>query len=191
MEDQDYKFLQPKSSPTSETVMAVKVFVISTACIVITNENLYSSKFTHSGNSHCSTNIEHPVVCHNLAAQDASLKNEYIKKLFSLLVTLNRDGWDGYNATPIELKSYQNACKMVMEADDNILNLWNIFPSPNGTISFEYKERKIAALSVGNNNFSYIAIPESSKPYIGKKEFKATKAAKALLDMSKLFGYIG
>lgn len=118
-----------------------------------------------------------------------SEKEKMLGKLSNFLCKLNKEGWDGYNAFPIERDSYLNARKIVMDTPDSILRLWNVFPSPNGTISFEFKEREIAAMSVGNKDFSYVAMKESGDSIMEQREFNIDKAVEALIAMSNLFGY--
>lgn len=118
----------------------------------------------------------------------SSEKEKILGKIFNFFCKLNKEGWDGYNACPIERDSYLNARKIVMNTPDSILRLWNVFPSPNGTISFEFKERGIAAMSVGNKDLSYVAVKESGDSIMEQREFNVDKAVDALIVMSNLFG---
>lgn len=117
-----------------------------------------------------------------------SEKEKMLGKLSNFFCKLNKEGWDGCNAFPIERDSYLNARKIAMDTPDSILRLWNVFPSPNGTISFEFKERNIATMSVGNKDFSYVAIKESGDYIMEQRKFNIDKAVDALIVMSNLFG---
>jgi hypothetical protein len=118
-----------------------------------------------------------------------SEKENMLGKLSNFFCKLNKEGWDGCNTFPIERDSYLNARKIVINTPDSILRLWNVFPSPNGTISFEFKERKIATMSVGNKDFSYVAMKESGDCIMEHRDFNIDKAVDALIVMSNLFGY--
>jgi hypothetical protein len=117
-------------------------------------------------------------------------KGKMLHQLDSFFRELSKKGWDGYNAAPIEKASYLNAREVVQETPDDVLQLWNVFPSPNGTISFEFKEKQIASMSVGNEAFSYVALSEKGESIMEKLDFNASKAADALKEMSKLLGYL-
>lgn len=118
-----------------------------------------------------------------------SERERMLNKLGLFMSELNKSGWAGYDSVAIEKDSYRNACKLVMRTPDAILALWDIFPSPNGTISLEFKNKEIAAMSIGNKEFSYVAISKDKNIIKDKLTFDASKASHALIDMSKLLGY--
>lgn len=118
-----------------------------------------------------------------------SERERMLNKLGQFMSQLNKSGWAGYDSVAIEKDSYMNACKLVMRTPDTILALWDIFPSPNGTISLEFKNKEIAAMSIGNKEFSYVAISKDKNTITNKLAFDASKASQALIAMSELFGY--
>jgi hypothetical protein len=116
-------------------------------------------------------------------------KKAMLSRLKHFFTNLSDDGWNGYGARPIEHASYSNAVEIVRATPNSVLRLWNVFPSPNGTISFEFKERKIAAMSVGNDDFSYIAIDDEGKSIQNQLNFNVGEATAALANMCTFLGY--
>lgn len=191
----DYTFLSPASLPKTKKTKVVTPFVIAiVVAIACTSDNVEASGISNGDlvgvdDIACPAKIER-VKNETLTFTDSySEKEKMLGKLSNFFCNLNQEGWDGYNAFPIERDSYLNARKIVMGTPDSILQLWNIFPSPNGTISFEFKEREIAAMSVGNKDFSYVAMKESGDSIMEQREFNMDKAVEALIAMSNLLGY--
>lgn len=191
----DYTFLSPASLPKTKKTKVVTPFVIAiVVAIACTSDNVEASGISNGDlvgvdDIACPAKIER-VKNETLTFTDSySEKEKMLGKLSNFFCNLNKEGWDGYNAFPIERDSYLNARKIVMGTPDSILQLWNIFPSPNGTISFEFKEREIAAMSVGNKDFSYVAMKESGDSIMEQREFNMDKAVEALIAMSNLLGY--
>ena len=180
METTDYTFLSPASLPKAKKRKVVTRFVLATiVAVACTSDNVVV----------CPAKIERIEKEILTFTGSYSEKEKMLGKLSNFFCKLNKEGWDGYNAFPIERDSYLNARKIVMDTPDSILRLWNVFPSPNGTISFEFKEREIAAMSVGNKDFSYVAMKESGDSIMEQREFNIDKAVEALIAMSNLFGY--
>lgn len=66
--------------------------------------------------------------------------------------------WDGYGAFPAEVKSASNAIAIVEKLPAKaISSMYDLFPNPNGTISFiwENDNDERVSLEVGNSTFSY------------------------------------
>lgn len=197
METTDYTFLPPASLPKTKKTMVVTRFALATiVAIACTSDNVEESGISNDvlvgvDDIVCPAKID----CGEneiLTFTDSySEKEKMLGKLSDYFCKLNKEGWDGYNAFPIEQTSCNNARKVVMATPDAVLGQWNVFPSPNGTISFEFKEQKIAAMSVGNDEFSYVAMKDTGESLIGRFAFDAIKAAEALVTMSNLFGYSG
>lgn len=83
-------------------------------------------------------------------------KSELFEKIVSFKSLVNN--WDGYDAVPLEVRSATNAIEFVnLLADKDIKRLYDIYPNPNGTISFEWVNDadEIISLEIGNNTFSY------------------------------------
>lgn len=197
METTDYTFLSPASLPKFKKTKVATRFVLATVvAIACTSDNVEASGISNDGlvgvnDRVCSAKID----CGEneiLTFTDSySEKEKMLGKLSDFFCQLNKEGWDGYNAFPIEQTSCNNARKVVMTTPDAVLGRWNVFPSPNGTVSFEFKEREIAAMSVGNDEFSYVAMKDTGESLVGRFAFDAVKAAEALVAMSNLFGYSG
>lgn len=83
-------------------------------------------------------------------------KSELFEKIVSFKSLVNN--WDGYNAIPLEVKSSSNAIELVsMLNDKDLMQLSDVFPNPNGTVSFEWENdsEEVLSLEIGNNTFSY------------------------------------
>lgn len=120
-----------------------------------------------------------------------SVRSNMLVRLSHFFNTLNEENWDEYGAYPIERQSYENAISVVNNTSEEVLKLWNVFPSPNGTISFEFKAREIAAMSVGNKDFSFVARRRGDREVLkNKTRFVIKDAVRALEIMSKHLGYL-
>ncbi len=119
------------------------------------------------------------------------IREYMLARLSHFFNNLNEEDWDEYGAYPIERQSYDNAVDVVNSTPAEVLELWNVFPSPNGTISFEFKAREVAAMSIGNRDFSYIARNKRSRKVVkDKRDFDARGAADALAMMNRHLGYL-
>lgn len=195
METTDYTFLSPVSLPKAKKAKGITSFVLGTiVAITCTSESIETNALINQ-NLTGFDGIVCPAIPNIKKDKILSFtvpyseKERMLDKLSEFFCNLNKEGWDGYNAFPIESASYYNARKVVMSTPDSILKRWNVFPSPNGTISFEFREPKIAAMSVGNDEFSYVAMTDYKEPIMGQLVFDADKAAEALMAMNNLFGY--
>lgn len=118
-------------------------------------------------------------------------KDHMLRRLSQFLVDLNSQNWNEYGACPIEREAYENAVLIINHTPEEVLKLWHVFPSPNGTISFEFRNREIAAMSVGNSDFSYVARRKQDRKAVkGKKSFDYNDAVEALRVMSIHLGYL-
>lgn len=194
----DYTFLSPTCLPKYKRTKTVTRFVLATVVAVgCATDNAEANvipvnhllSINAAGNLGPSSNLLKDKVLS--FTEHYSEKEKMLDKLSYFFLSLSKKGWDGYGAVPIERASYHNARKVVMGTPDNILKLWNVFPSPNGTISFEFKAKQIAAMSIGNEDFSYVAISESGDALMNELTFKDNIAIDALVAMSRLFGYSG
>ncbi|MFO7789753.1 MAG: hypothetical protein R6V32_04215 [Bacteroidales bacterium] len=92
-------------------------------------------------------------------------KNDLIKDIISFKVLNNN--WDGYGALPAEIESATNAITLVHYLEEEIADfISDLFPNPNGTISFLWKNNSEERLSleVGNQTMSYYLKLNSQKP---------------------------
>ncbi len=106
-------------------------------------------------------------------------KSELFEKILSFKSLVNN--WDGYNAIPLEVKSSTNAIELINLIEDRELkHLKDIYPNPNGTVSFEWENEadEIISLEMGNKSFSYFIKLNSQEPQFfndiqfGEKEIK-------------------
>lgn len=191
MEQLEYTLCPPSRMPNKRKTKA-KVF----ACSLLALTGCCGSTEA------CETN-DHTFYLPINILLDSSLKSNYeqseshperdhmLARLSEFLNQLNTENWDEYGAHPIERRSYDNAVLIVNNTPEEVLVLWHVFPSPNGTISFEFKEREIAAMSVGNTDFSYVARRRKDRKAVkGKMAFDWKAASEALSIMSKHLEYL-
>lgn len=112
-----------------------------------------------------------------------SYKENTLKRLNDLKAQCAVNDWDGYNAYPLEASSLENTEAIIKIASDNVLSHFNLFPSPNGTLSFEIKDKKIGAMSVGNKQFSYAALKEGKASIKGIHNMDYQLAAQKLKEI--------
>lgn len=89
---------------------------------------------------------------------------DIIKKIVSFR-SLNYS-WDGYGAYPLEVEAASNAIQIVNQLPKIAIHtISDIFPNPNGTISFlwENENDERVSLEIGNSNFSYYVKYNSQK----------------------------
>lgn len=88
--------------------------------------------------------------------------------------------WDGYGAIPLEVKSAANAVRFIYFLDDIIVEAINdVYPTPNGTISFvwENENNERLSLEIGNNTLSYYVKLNSQEPvFFNNIEINANEA---------------
>lgn len=91
-------------------------------------------------------------------------KGEVIVEILSFKSLQN--SWDGYGAVPVQIKSAANAIEIVNNlSSDSLDKISDIFPNPNGTISFQWENvaEEIISLEVGDHTFSYYVEMNSSE----------------------------
>ena len=119
-----------------------------------------------------------------------SNKEKLLNRLNELYNSLNYNDWDGYGSYPIEKESYTNAYNIIQNSEDEVLKFWIIFPSPNGTILFEFACDEIAGISVGNTGFSYAAMKDIENVMMGEYQFDLNKAIVILKEITQFLGYL-
>lgn len=99
-------------------------------------------------------------------------KSDIVKDIISFKILENN--WDGYGAIPAEIESTTNAVLFVNHLDEEVAGfIYDIFPNPNGTISFlwENESKERLSLEIGNQTMSYYLKLNSQKPqFYNKKE---------------------
>jgi hypothetical protein len=83
-------------------------------------------------------------------------KSSIIENILSFKILNNN--WDGHSSIPLEVKSASNAILLLdYIGSDLFCTVKEIYPNPNGTITFEWynENSEIVFLEVGNSTFSY------------------------------------
>lgn len=70
---------------------------------------------------------------------------------------------------PLEQRTEENVSCVINAYSGNGLNEWNLFPNTNGTLIFQLKDRRPAAISIGNEYFSFVAKAPSGERVKGKQ----------------------
>jgi hypothetical protein len=92
-------------------------------------------------------------------------KKDLIREIISFKAL--KQSWDGYNALPLEVESALNAIQLIEYiGEKSISRLEEIFPNPNGTVSFRWANEfgVNISLEVGNKTMSYYIEIEEGKP---------------------------
>lgn len=112
----------------------------------------------------------------------AGVKESYHSRLESFLEL--EDGWDGYDAIPLEQKTFENVTELIERLPEDILGEWELFPSDNGSVMIVLKKRVMATVNVGNSTVSYVAKDaEGHMKYRGRENFDADGVAKLMRDI--------
>lgn len=191
MNIQGYSFCEPEALPKKKKTKFAKTFALVGLAVLGGASGLAEAV---DKDKHQDYIIQLPsslvnIDCTSLKTEDnAHVERDIIiSELDKIFSELSYEGWDGYGAHPIEKMAYLNAVSIVKHTPDNILKQWNVFPAPNGTISFELKARETAAMSVGIDGFSFAAMKDDENPIMDEMAFDVIKASEALIRMSNLF----
>ena len=66
-------------------------------------------------------------------------------------------GWDGDDALPLSRQVVKNFKAVLQKSRDSELEGWTFFPSANGTLLLQNKERK-SGINIGTRGYSYYEI---------------------------------
>ena len=66
-------------------------------------------------------------------------------------------GWDGDDALPLSRQVVKNFKAVLQKSRDSELEGWTFFPSSNGTLLLQNKERK-SGINIGSRGYSYYEI---------------------------------
>lgn len=83
-------------------------------------------------------------------------KKEIVRKI--LAFKMLNENWDGYGAFPLEAESAANAIELIDKIGEELFKrVSDVYPNPNGTITFEWNniDNEILSVEVGNNDISY------------------------------------
>ena len=89
-------------------------------------------------------------------------------------------GWDGDDALPLSRQVVKNFKAVLQKSRDSELQGWTFFPSANGTILLQNKERK-SGINIGTRGYSYYAILDGEV----KGENNLKFSPKSVLDTMK------
>ena len=90
-----------------------------------------------------------------------------------LQVSKLQQGWDGYNALPVNSQVIDNMHVVLDNCDSTQLQGWQIFPEINGTILLQNSVRR-AGINLGDNTFSYFIIKGNNVDGDDSKSFSVS-----------------
>lgn len=121
--------------------------------------------------------------------KDYEVKAKLLQKLDKLKVSLG-DNWNGEGDFPIEEKAYANAKAAITGTPSGLLKYWRLFPNPNGSLLLSPKNKEIAGISIGDDEFSYAAFVSDDKQLSGKEPFSEPAFKSALIQLHRILGYV-
>ena len=92
--------------------------------------------------------------------------NQYsgnVGRLYDSLQALSelKQGWDGYNALPVNQQVINNMYVVLNNCDNSLLQDWSVYPEINGTILLQNHNRR-AGINLGDKTFSYFIVNGNS-----------------------------
>ena len=120
---------------------------------------------------------------------DYEAQSKMLRRLDVLKDSLG-DNWNGEGDIPIEEKAYNNAKTAILATPGAMLKHWRLFPNPNGTLLLSPKNKSIAGISIGNEDFSYAALASDDKQISGKEPFSEQAFKSALNQIHRILGYV-
>jgi|GEM_PF-1978067 len=120
---------------------------------------------------------------------DFEAQAKLLKKLNALKSSLQYN-WNGEYDSPIEESSFTNAKIAISATPGAMLKQWRLFPNPNGTLLLSPKDKSIAGISIGNDEFSYAAYVSDDNQISGKEPFSIDAFKSALNQIHRILGYV-
>lgn len=120
---------------------------------------------------------------------DYEIQSNLLQRLNILKSSLKSD-WNGELDYPIEEKAYNNARTAILTTPSAMLKYWRLFPNPNGTLLLSPKNKSIAGISIGNEEFSYAAFVSEDKQISGKEPFNDKAFRAALVQIHRILEYV-
>lgn len=120
---------------------------------------------------------------------DYEAQTKLLQKLETLKDSLH-ENWNGEEDYPIEEKAYRNTKDAIKATPGVMLKHWRLFPNPNGTLLLSPKNKAIAGISIGNDEFSYAAFVSDDKQISGKEPFSEQAFKSALKQIHRILGYV-
>ncbi|MBR2201385.1 MAG: hypothetical protein IJ894_11675 [Bacteroidales bacterium] len=98
-----------------------------------------------------------------------------VDRLYQRLLQMSKlqQGWDGYNALPVNSQVIDNMHVVLDNCDSTQLQGWQIFPEINGTILLQNSVRR-AGINLGDNTFSYFIIKGNNVDGDDSKSFSVS-----------------
>ena len=98
-----------------------------------------------------------------------------VDRLYQRLLQVSKlqQGWDGYNALPVNSQVIDNMHVVLDNCDSTQLQGWQIFPEINGTILLQNSVRR-AGINLGDNTFSYFIIKGNNVDGDDSKSFSVS-----------------
>ncbi len=86
-----------------------------------------------------------------------------VGRLYDSLQALSKlkQGWDGYNALPVNQQVINNMGVVLNNCDNSQLQDWSVYPEINGTILLQNHNRR-AGINLGDKTFSYFIVNGNS-----------------------------
>ena len=111
----------------------------------------------------------------NEIAADEQADSSRMRARSQVLAIANyKDDWDGYGAIRPLSACLSHALDIIDDKEFGIENLSDIYPNPNGTITFEWENgNKEIGLELGSQEFSYYARFGEHHSYNNKKQYVA------------------
>jgi hypothetical protein len=120
---------------------------------------------------------------------DYEAQAKLLRKLATLKESL-RENWNGEDDSPIEEKAYNNTKIAITATPGIMLKRWRLFPNPNGTLLLSPKDKSVAGISIGNDEFSYAAFVSDDKQISGREPFSEQSFKSALKQIHRILGYV-
>lgn len=98
-----------------------------------------------------------------------------VDRLYQRLLQMSKlqQGWDGYNALPVNSQVIDNMHVVLENCDSTQLQGWQIFPEINGTILLQNSVRR-AGINLGDKTFSYFIIKGNNVDGDDSKSFSVS-----------------
>lgn len=112
------------------------------------------------------------------ASENVTTKQDIVGKILSFRTLC--ENWDGHNAIPLEVKAASNALLLVdLLGERSFENVKEIYPNPNGTITFEWNNNlnEVLNIEIGIETMSYyVEIIGKNTVYADQKLISSNEA---------------
>lgn len=104
--------------------------------------------------------------------EGSEVKSRYVARLNDLAAL--PDNWDGNGAHRIIPSVVEVIREVIEKTPASLLSFWRIFPDLNGTLLLTAKGKHITTLSIGVDEFSFIARCQNGNMDCGKRSTSST-----------------